>query len=134
MTLLIDAMILAMLAGVLGYAWMVDRRVRLLMETLRELQPVITAYAAAVDKSEESVRDLSSMARSLTETPVAAKTQPAAARDAAAPRAGEKAGPRAGDKVARAARARAQAAGVTRVTGKTELVQGFFDSVRERDQ
>ena len=38
MSLLIDAMILAMLAGVLGYAWMVDRRVRLLMETLRELR------------------------------------------------------------------------------------------------
>lgn len=131
MTLLIDAMILAMLAGVLGYAWMVDRRVRLLMETLRELQPVIIAYAAAVDKSEESVRDLSSMARSLTEAP--SKAQPAVARDAAAPRGADNPSTRGGDKIARAARVRAQAAGVTRVTGKTELVQGFFDSVRERD-
>ncbi|MGX9846906.1 flagellar motor switch protein [Limimaricola litoreus] len=122
MTLLIDAMILAMLAGVLAYAWMVDRRVRGLMETLRELQPMITAYAAAVDKSEESVRDLASATRSLTEAPAAPRAQPA------------KTGPRPGDKAARAARARAQAAGVTRVTGKTELVQGFFDSVRERDQ
>ncbi|MFT6533375.1 MAG: hypothetical protein ACJASC_002939 [Limimaricola cinnabarinus] len=131
--MLIDAMILAMLAGVLGYAWMVDRRVRLLMETLRELQPMITAYAAAVDKSEESVRDLGSVARSLNDPPV--KAPLAASRDAAAPAArGDKPATRGGDKVARAARARAQAAGVTRVTGKTELVQGFFDSVRERDQ
>ncbi|MCP1167665.1 hypothetical protein NHG85_03815, partial [Limimaricola sp. ASW11-118] len=86
MTLLIDAMILAMLAGVLAYAWMVDRRVRGLMETLRELQPMITAYAAAVDKSEESVRDLASATRSLTEAPAAPRAQPA------------KTGPRPGDK------------------------------------
>ncbi|WP_334062608.1 flagellar motor switch protein [Limimaricola cinnabarinus] len=125
MTLLIDAMILAMLAGVLAYAWMVDRRVRFLMETLRELQPMITAYAAAVDKSEESVRDLASATRSLTEAPAAPRAQPAPPAKPA---------PRTGDKAARAARARAQAAGITRVTGKTELVQGFFDSVRERDQ
>jgi hypothetical protein len=124
-TLLIDAMILAMLAGVLAYAWMVDRRVRFLMETLRELQPMITAYAAAVDKSEESVRDLASATRSLTEAPAAPRAQPAPPAKPA---------PRTGDKAARAARARAQAAGITRVTGKTELVQGFFDSVRERDQ
>ena len=125
MTLLIDAMILAMLAGVLAYAWMVDRRVRFLMETLRELQPMISAYAAAVDKSEESVRDLASATRSLTEAPAAPRAQPAPPAKPA---------PRTGDKAARAARARAQAAGITRVTGKTELVQGFFDSVRERDQ
>lgn len=72
------------------------------------------------------MRGLSSAARGLEE----AETRPAA--KPAAPAA--KTSPRAGDKAARTARARAQAAGVTRVTGKTELVQGFFDSVRERDQ
>ncbi|MGR3464797.1 flagellar motor switch protein [Limimaricola sp.] len=126
MAVLIDAVILLMLAGVLGYAFMVDRRVRSLMETLRELQPMITAYSAAVDRSEETVRDLSSTARGMTE---------AESRPGKAPAPRDKPAPRGGDKAARAARAaRAQAAGVTRVTGKTELVQGFFDSVRERGQ
>ncbi|MCZ4262759.1 MAG: flagellar motor switch protein [Limimaricola soesokkakensis] len=127
MAMLIDAVILLMLAGVLCYAIMVDRRVRLLMETLRELQPMITAYSAAVDRSEETVRDLAGAARDLGE----AEARPAKAPLSASR---EKIPARSGDKAARAARARAQAAGVTRVTGKTELVQGFFDSVRERDQ
>lgn len=128
MALLIDALILLMLAGVLGYAVMVDRRVRLLMAALREMEPMIASYSQAVDRSEQSARGLAGLARELHEMPK--RKAPVAP---AAP-AGTGPGPRAADKTGRAARARAQAGGVTRVTGKTEMVQGFFDSVRDREK
>ncbi|SDF34931.1 hypothetical protein [Limimaricola pyoseonensis] len=122
MALLIDALILVLLAGVLAYAWVVDRRVRTLMQHLRDLQPLIGEFSAAVDKSEQSVRGLSEAARDLQEPPA-----PRAPRAPALPG-------RTAEKAARAARARNQAAGVTRVTGKADLVQSFFDRVKDREE
>ncbi|MGC9370121.1 MAG: flagellar motor switch protein, partial [Paracoccaceae bacterium] len=62
MALLIDMLILLLLAGTLGYAFMVERRVRTLMAALKDLQPVVGELSSAVDKSENSVVALKSVA------------------------------------------------------------------------
>lgn len=125
MALLIDLVILALLAGTLAYAFLVDRRVRNLVRVLRELEPVVGEFSAAVDKSEDSVSALRNISRSLEEGGTPARREPPAP---AAPRAGED---------APAFRTTRQAperpAGVAAVTGKADLVRGFFDTVRSRE-
>ena len=55
MSYLIDLLILGLLAGTLGYAFIVDRRVRRLMSVLREMGPMVGKFSEAVDKTEDSV-------------------------------------------------------------------------------
>ena len=121
MSLLIDLVILALLAGVLGYAFMVDRRVRRLVAVLREMEPMIDDFSAAVDKSESSVSAMKSLTQSI-ETRAARD-----ARDGRDPR-GE--GP--AFRTSRQPEPR-PTAGVASVTGKADLVRGFFDTVRRRE-
>jgi len=121
MSLLIDLVILALLAGVLGYAYLVDRRVRVLMAVLNELEPVVGEFSAAVDKSENSVSAMKSMASSLEDRILST----------GAPRRAE---PEPESSVAfRTARqTEAPPAGVAAVDGKAELVRSFFETVRSR--
>lgn len=108
MSQLIDALILLLLAGTLAYAFLVDRRVRGLIAMLHELQPIVGQFSAAVDRSENSVNALRDVAEGLADD--AARPAPAAERakkDDARP-------------------------GVTRVTGKGDLVRGFFEATRGR--
>ena len=108
MSQLIDALILLLLAGTLAYAFLVDRRVRGLIAMLHELQPIVGQFSAAVDRSESSVNALRDVAEGLEDD--AAQPAPATPkRKAAEPR-----------------------AGVTRVTGKSDLVRGFFEATRGR--
>ena len=119
MSLLIDIVILALLAGVLGYAYLVDRRVRDLVTVLRDLEPVVDEFSAAVDKSEDSITAMKSMTESLGEKARAAR----------------EAGPE--DEATLAFRTMRQPegkpAGVASVTGKADLVRSFFDTVRSRE-
>lgn len=125
MAFLIDIVILALLAGTLAYAFLVDRRVRNLVRILRDLEPVVGEFSAAVDKSEDSVSALRSISRSLEEGGGPARRMPP--------------GPRARptDEDGPAFRTTRQAperpAGVASVTGKADLVRGFFDTVRSRE-
>lgn len=128
MALLIDISILLLLAGTLGYAFLVDRRVRGLMAALRALEPVVGAFSEAVDRTETSVRALRADAPPrpapnridepvLTRTPAPHATPQAegateltfqSTRSAAPP----------------------LPPGMTRVTGKSDLVRGFFETAR----
>lgn len=125
MALLIDMLILLLLAGTLGYAFMVERRVRMLMAALKDLQPIVGELSSAVDKSENSVVALKSVAeRVAAEVPrAAARPEPSgeantvAFRSVRAPRKGG--GASAG-------------AGVTSLGGKSDLVRGFFEAARSR--
>ncbi|WP_238372818.1 flagellar motor switch protein [Heliomarina baculiformis] len=119
MSLLIDILILALLAGVLGYAYLVDRRVRNLVAVLRDLEPVVGQFSAAVDKSEDSVAAMKSVTESLQEQKAAA---------AAVPRQTE-------TPSFHSIRPTAQKkpAGVASVTGKADMVRSFFDTVRSRE-
>ncbi|WP_109468040.1 flagellar motor switch protein [Albibacillus kandeliae] len=123
MSLLIDFSILALLAGVLAYAWLVDRRVRRLVALLRDLEPVVGAFSAAVDKSEDSVSAMKSVADSL-ETMGQRKPEfhrSSMLREDPAPAFRSSRHPS------------ARPAGVASVSGKADLVRSFFDTVRSRE-
>lgn len=51
----VDATILFLLIATVGYAAMVDRRVRALMTALEGLAPTVAALSAAADRTETSV-------------------------------------------------------------------------------
>lgn len=55
---LTDFLIIAMLVGAIAYGYYVSRKVQVLMGALKELEPLITEYSQAVDKSEASVAAL----------------------------------------------------------------------------
>lgn len=135
MALLIDATILLLLAGTLGYAFLVDRRVRALMAALRALEPVVGAFSEAVERSESSVRSLRAAAPRVQDPPLRRPAPAAPAGEQAAP-AGERAAPPASGVAFRSTRAAGPAQlppGVARVTGKADLVRGFFDTIRSRE-
>ena len=58
MPALIDILIIVLLVGTLVYAFILDRRVRALMATLKEMEPMVGAFSNAVDQSAKSVEDL----------------------------------------------------------------------------
>ncbi|WP_375176155.1 flagellar motor switch protein [Pseudooceanicola sp.] len=118
MSYLIDLLILGLLGGTLGYAFIVDRRVRKLMIVLREMEPMVGKFSEAVDKTEDSVsllKQVSDRVRS-----------PAPSF--------QRGGEEAGQVVSfRTSREKAQKpAGVTKVTGKADLVRGFFETAGSR--
>lgn len=118
MSYMIDVLILVLLAGTLGYAFLVERRVRALMRILRDMEPMVGEFSAAVDKSENSV----TMLRAVTEkvrTPFSG---------------GSKTDEESADVVSfRSTREQpSRPVGVTRVSGKSDLVRGFFETARSR--
>ncbi|WP_439561833.1 flagellar motor switch protein [Roseinatronobacter sp.] len=135
MALIIDLVILLLLAGTLGYAFLVDRRVRALMSALRGLEPVVGQFSAAVDRSENSVKSMQidtpvfSTARREKEPRL---TRPGASAVAAALSAAN--GAAGSDKKDLPDRtAPEMPPGMARVNGKADLVRGFFETVRSRN-
>lgn len=53
-----DILIIALLAGSIGYGVLITRKVQVLMATLEELEPLVREFSAAVDKSEASVTQM----------------------------------------------------------------------------
>ena len=120
MPLVIDLLILVLLAGTVAYAFLVERRVRALMQVLGELEPMVGEFSAAVDKSETSVGMLRSLAQAL----------PASMSGRAAQKSGEPADAA----FARSGReGAARPVGVRRITGKSDLVRDFFEAARSRE-
>jgi hypothetical protein len=116
MSYLIDIMILLLLAGTLGYAFIVDRRVRILMSVLREMEPMVGKFSEAVDRSESSVGLLKTMTEKVR-NPAAAAPEVDRGQVVSFRTSREKA---------------TRPAGVTRVTGKSDLVRGFFETARTK--
>ena len=48
---LIDIIIIVLLIGTLVYAFVLDRRVRKLMASLKDMEPMVGAFSNAVDQS-----------------------------------------------------------------------------------
>lgn len=120
---LIDLLILVLLAGTLGYAYVLDKRVRALMSALRALQPMVGEFAKAVDRSEQSVEALKTLGEAAgpVEPPLTAPGRTD----------GEQDDPRPG------ARFRAKMPpprGTRSVQGKSELVKTFFEATKEREK
>ena len=55
---LVDLAILALLSGSIGYGYLVSRRLERLRGALVAFGPALEAFSKAVDRSEQSVRDL----------------------------------------------------------------------------
>lgn len=119
MSLLIDFAILILLAGVLGYAYLVDRRVRHLVAMLRQMAPMVDEFSAAVDRSESSVSAIKAVTQAIEEQIKDGFSLRPSRREAPQP---EKAARQVED----------EPAGVSSVNGKAELVRSFFDTVRSR--
>ncbi|MBE9637153.1 flagellar motor switch protein [Salipiger mangrovisoli] len=125
MSFLIDIAILVLLVGTLTYAWVVDRRVRVLMAALRELEPMIGSFSAAVDKSETAVSALRVAGEQAADARSRRHREPELSRGDAAR--GESAS-------FRTTRERpSRPVGTASVSGKSELVRGFFETVRNRE-
>lgn len=125
MSFLIDMAILVLLVGTLTYAWVVDRRVRVLMAALRELEPMIGSFSAAVDKSESAVSALRAAGEQAADSRGRRQREPEVSRSEAA---------RGEAPSFRSSRERPnRPSGTTSVSGKSELVRGFFETVRNRE-
>lgn len=117
MSYLIDIAILILLVGTLAYAYLVDRRVKALLAALKDMGPVVGKFSDAVEKSESSV----SMLRSVAEKVRNPIPMPQADK------------PEAQVVSFRTSREKVKKpAGVTKVSGKSDLVRGFFETARTR--
>lgn len=79
--MIVDAVTILLLIGSITYGFLVSRKVRLLMQTLKELEPLVEAFSDAVDKSEHSVvllrENLEEAHRQPAETPASQAPRPA---------------------------------------------------------
>ncbi|WP_375690009.1 flagellar motor switch protein [Pseudooceanicola sp. LIPI14-2-Ac024] len=122
MSLIVDIAILALLIGTLGYAFMVDRRVRKMMQALQDLEPLIGSFSEAVDRSESAVTVLKSLGQTV-QAPFGSRRgsreEPPATRGEGAFRSSRE-----------PARGSRSSGGIP---VKSELVRGFFETVRSRE-
>lgn len=121
MATIIDGVIIVLLIGSITYGYLVSRKVRLLMATLKELEPLVDEFSSAVDKSQSSVAQ---MRENITVAEQSAQPEPAPVPEPApAPRTEEAAfSSRRGTPPA------PEMPGLRRVRDKKELVRAFFDS------
>lgn len=76
----VDLAILALLAGGIGYGYLVSRRLERLRTALIAFGPALEAYCDAVARSEKSVRELRTESGRL-ETPAQVRAMPVPAQD-----------------------------------------------------
>lgn len=124
MSLIVDLAIMALLVGTLAYAWVVDRRVRKMMAALRELEPMIGSFSEAVDRSESAVSVLKSLGQTV-QAPFGGRRP--AARD-------EEPAPQRRDASFRSVRDHPERSRPSAgIPVKSELVRGFFETVKSRE-
>tara|TARA_R110002049_G_scaffold29972_2_gene101966 strand:+ start:54358 stop:54759 length:402 start_codon:yes stop_codon:yes gene_type:complete len=129
---LIDIIIVVLLIGTLVYAYILDRRVRNLLASLREMEPMVGAFSSAVDQSARSVEDLRGLSKVTrrAEPPVqkARQVAPVGGHDDVAPARHSDKGGFSDIKVKSPVR------GQSTVPGKSDLVRTFFDITKERQK
>lgn len=136
MALLIDMIILLLLVGTLAYAFLVDRRVRALMGAMQALEPMVDQFSSAVDRTETTVQSLRAATdrahvRREDEPPLTRSAPPASTVTASSGTVKSK-------QAARTARSPEPAdsqlpPGMARVSGKSDLVRSFFETIRSRE-
>ena len=114
LSILINLLFLVLLMVVMGYGILLSRRVNRLMQALAELGPAVKAFSEAVDKSEQSVSAMKTAALAAGQE-VAREAE--ALRETAAA-------------AAFTSIRRQPVAGMTRLSGKSDLVKSFFDRGR----
>lgn len=112
-TMVTDILIIVLLIGGITFAFIVNGRVRRLMDLLHELEPAVQQFALAVDKSEASVAQ---MQQSILQRQ-AASSEPVV--EDQAPRFSTRRAPH-----------HAREIGVQAIHNKQELVRRFFELPR----
>lgn len=116
MATIIDSVIIVLLAGSITYGYLVSRKVRLLMMTLKELEPLVEEFSFAVDKSQNSVSQMRENIEEAVKTP---QSEPEA----------RTAQPEQAALVSRRADSSSiEIPGVRVVRDKKDLVRAFFES------
>ena len=123
--MIIDGVIVLLLAGSLIYGYRVSRKVQILMQTLRELEPLVDQFSFAVDKSEASVNN---MRASITEAERKAETRPRDAYDE------PEAAPSMHMPFLRKSKQEPEFPGVKVVRDKSDLVKRFFEASRSEQK
>lgn len=116
MATIIDGVIIVLLVGSIGYGYSVSRKVRQLMATLKELEPLVNEFSSAVDKTEHSVhlmRENIEVAEQVHEPEMPAAPQSPAEAEFSSRRAGQSAPEMPGLRVMR---------------DKKDLVRKFFET------
>jgi hypothetical protein len=113
---IIDTVTILLLIGSITYGYLVSRKVRRLMQSLHELEPLVSAFSLAVDKSEYSVVK---MRESIQEAQRQPQPEPAPeTRHEEATFSSRREAPAAGSEVA----------GMRVMRDKKEMVRAFFES------
>lgn len=116
MTAIVDTVTILLLIGSITYGYLVSRKVRHLMLTLKELEPLVEAFSTAVDKSEYSVELMRENIEQAHRPPeYVPKPEPQDTRAAFSSRREAHAQPR-------------EVAGLHKVRDKKEMVRAFFES------
>lgn len=116
MTAIVDTVTILLLIGSITYGYLVSRKVRHLMLTLKELEPLVEAFSTAVDKSEYSVELMRENIEQAHRPPVdVPEPEPQDTRAAFSSRREAHAQPR-------------EVAGLHKVRDKKEMVRAFFES------
>ncbi len=129
---LIDIIIIVLLIGTLVYAFVLDRRVRKLMASLKDMEPMVGAFSNAVDQSTKSVEELRDLSVQVRRPEPPVQKQPAQPTARAPEPAIDGESP--AQKRAARLKNRAPVRGQTAVQGKSELVRTFFDITKERKE
>lgn len=121
-----DTVILVLLMGSILYGWLISRRVQRLMDVLRDMEPLVNSYSAAVDQSASAVTEMKTQIELAEKQEQAALAAQAQEQEAPEPEDASFVSQRA------AARPR-NVPGLQRVGGKQELVRMFFQSTEARN-
>lgn len=113
MSLIIDIAIIVALLAAVAYGCVLSHRLSRLMQILRDLEPAISAFSQAVDKSQSSATGLRAAAIQLAEEVGQAKGRAAPARPLPT-------------------RAR-PVAGTAADGDKSDMVRGFFNNLQARN-
>lgn len=119
MSLMIDGLIIIALVGAIFYGLSISRRLEKLMSILRDLEPAISAFSEAVDKSESSAAGLRSAAVRLADEVGQARTQTRTKETA-------RSRPTAANAFGRPGGARPSAE-------KKQMVRGFYEAMQARN-
>ena len=123
-TIAINALILVLLVGTIGYIYLVDLRVRKLLSALNSLEPMVGQFSEAVNRSETSLKDYKSATSPAKLAPQKAKRPKEPAK-----------GQSTENNIAFESDRKSLQTHVGRIIlpGKTELVRSFFETARSRE-
>ncbi|WP_370399484.1 flagellar motor switch protein [Sulfitobacter sp. JB4-11] len=124
LTTLIDVVIIVLLIGSIGYGYTVSRKVRYLMNALKDMETLVVQFSSAVEKSEHSVYQMRENIKVAETLPQKQRQQ----EEEHAPQAAFSSGRRPAAVAHSAADQPVERPGLVVMRDKEDLVRKFFDN------